>query len=142
MSRNIDDIVGAYVEAALWAGLDWSGVTDEIEPRPLEENYGPEDLAPEALDAIRADVVSFVELAGALLDEWPDTDEQVGHDLFLTRNGHGAGFWDRYWGPGRLPTIGEALSDDARSLGESDLYVGDDGKLHHPDELMLDGGTR
>jgi len=50
---------------------------------------------------------------------------QLGHDLWLTRNHHGAGFWDR--GLGKL---GDDLTLLAHSLGESELYVGDDDKLH------------
>ncbi len=38
--------------------------------------------------------------------------EQIGHDLFLTGNGHGAGFWDRE--ALRTGKLGDKLSDAAR----------------------------
>jgi hypothetical protein len=53
------------------------------------------------------------------------SDEQIGHDIWLTRNHHGAGFWDR-----GLGDLGDKLTEIAHSLGGSDAYVGDDGKVH------------
>lgn len=61
----------------------------------------------------RADLAAFLGavdaagLAGDLLADWP-------LDFWLTRQGHGCGFWD-----GKYPDeIGEALSDIARGFGE------------------------
>jgi hypothetical protein len=49
-----------------------------------------------------------------------------GYRFWLTRNHHGAGFWD-----GDYPKeIGEALTKLSHEFGETDAYVGDDGKLH------------
>jgi hypothetical protein len=50
--------------------------------------------------------------------------EKAGHDFWLTRNGHGAGFWDR-----NLGGIGDKLTK-ACEYDECNLYVGDDGKIH------------
>ncbi len=52
-------------------------------------------------------------------------DEQAGHDFWLTRCGHGAGFWDR-----GLGEIGDRLTDAAHAAGNVDLYLGDDGKIY------------
>lgn len=54
---------------------------------------------------------------------------QVGHDFWLTRNGHGAGFWDDpdYYGG---QDNADALSDIAGKFGEVYAYVGDDGKAY------------
>ena len=54
------------------------------------------------------------------------SDEQLGHDLWLSRNGHGAGFFDR----GYDEDVEKKLEDAARLLKGTDLYVGDDGKIH------------
>jgi len=48
--------------------------------------------------------------------------EQAGHDFWLTRNGHGAGYWDR-----GLGEVGEMLSEAATAFGMVDLFVLDDG---------------
>jgi hypothetical protein len=53
------------------------------------------------------------------------TIDQAGHDLWLTRNGHGAGFWDR-----GLGDVGELLAIEAQNMGSISLVSGDDGKLY------------
>lgn len=50
--------------------------------------------------------------------------DQNGHDLWLTSNHHGAGFWDR-----GLGDVGHRLTDASRPYA-ADLYVGDDNFLH------------
>jgi hypothetical protein len=52
-------------------------------------------------------------------------DSDAGHDFWLTRNGHGAGFWDR-----GLGVTGQLLSEAARIYGGVDWEVGGDGKVH------------
>ena len=55
-----------------------------------------------------------VESAG--IDTYEMNPEQIGHDFWLTRNGHGSGFWDRpeVYGDDNA----EKLSDIARAFGE------------------------
>ena len=49
----------------------------------------------------------------------PYDAENAGHDFWLTRNGHGAGFWDR-----DLPKdVGDALTRASEKYGEINLYV-------------------
>jgi hypothetical protein len=55
------------------------------------------------------------------------SDEQIGHDLFLTRNRHGAGFWDRDC---LSKDIRDKLTQIAHDLKEVDVYAGDDGKIY------------
>jgi len=57
-------------------------------------------------------------------------DEQIGHDFWLTRNGHGAGFWDR-----GLGDMGEKLTEIAKSFGGCNAVLGDDGSIY------LEGGA-
>jgi hypothetical protein len=54
-----------------------------------------------------------------------DTQECAGHDFFLTRNGHGSGFWYR-----GLGALGERLSKAAKVYSSADAYLGDDGFLY------------
>ena len=53
--------------------------------------------------------------------------EQFGQDLWLTRNGHGVGFWDRpeIWGD----EAGQVFTAIADALGTSDAYMSDAGQL-------------
>ena len=128
----MDSFTRAYIECALWSSVDYE--TDE----PLDENHDIYDLAPETLNAMIADCADFQQAASALLDELTDPrtgenltaiaadpDDQHGHDFWLTRNGHGAGFWDRGYGP-----TGDKLTDLAKAWGSVDLCIGDDGKIY------------
>ena len=49
-------------------------------------------------------------------------DSDCGHDFALSRNGHGAGFFDRDMG-----ATGDRLQDAARAFGEYNLFLQDDG---------------
>lgn len=112
----IDLMTDAYLRAALWTSTD-----DEDEP--LDKNYDVSDIAPEAVRRAKRDVERFFKQAGQLLVGIPP--DSAGHDLWLTRNGHGTGFWDRDYGP-----KGDALTDISHKLGEENMYVGDDGKVY------------
>ena len=118
MPYDIETVLTAYVECALWASTDWD------DGEPLDGLYSADDLAPEALASMRAEVADFLG-ACSELDLSPITAEQFGHDFWLTRNGHGAGFWDR--GNGEL---GDTLTALAHPYGESNVYVGDDGSIY------------
>jgi len=112
----IDQMTDAYLRAALWSSTDEDGDA-------LDEEYKVSDIAPEAVRKAKHDVERFLRQAGPLLSGIaPDS---VGHDLWLTRNGHGTGFWDRGYGP-----KGDKLTDIAHKFGEQYMYVGDDGKVY------------
>jgi hypothetical protein len=53
--------------------------------------------------------------------------EQAGYDFWLTRNGHGAGFWDGDW-PEPAATY---LTKESKKFGTANLYLGDDGLIYH-----------
>lgn len=56
----------------------------------------------------------------------PTGFEPAGHDFWLTRVGHGAGYWD-----GDLPeALGERLTQAAKAAGEVWPYIGDDGRVY------------
>jgi hypothetical protein len=55
---------------------------------------------------------------------------QVGHDFWLTRNGHGAGFWDRWSGGTEGERHGDVPTEASKPYGTSDLYIGDDDRLY------------
>ena len=86
------------------------------------------DFSDEALEKVQKDVKAFLEKAGDLINE--DNAEQAGHDFWLTRNGHGAGFWDRgdeFYGGKKNA---EKLSAIARKMGEITIEAGDDNKVY------------
>lgn len=122
--HDLDDFTTAYIEAALWSSTDDKG-------EPLDKEYGFEDIASETVKAMVADCKDFQESNRALIDACEygfngySRDEMAGHDFWLTRNRHGAGFWDR-----GLGELGKKLTDLAHAYGSFDLYVGDDGKIY------------
>jgi hypothetical protein len=114
--NSLDAFTRAYIEAAFFTSTDDSD-------QPLDSKYTTEDLAPSALDAIIKDCQQFQQENAEALDERGDV--QGGHDFWLTRNGHGAGFWDGDW-----PENGKALTLASKKYGEADLYIGDDGYIY------------
>lgn len=110
--------LSAYIECALWSSTDDNG-------EPLDANYYESDISEKTLTEMEADCLDFQEANRALLDASGLAQDQQGHDFWLTRNGHGAGFWDRGIGE-----IGTKLTDASKVYGSVDLYVGDDGKLY------------
>lgn len=120
---TIESMLDQYIDTALWTAVDM----ETMHPMDL----GREFLSPQAEKSMREDVTNF--LAACWGDVWEDYQvdlsgiepEQLGVDFWLTRNGHGAGFWDR-----GLGEIGVALTELSKSYGASDLYLGDDGLLY------------
>lgn len=119
-ASQLPDMVDAYVSCALWS------TNDEAEDNggePLDKRFTRADLSAETDVKMAQDCHAFWE---ACTDDLRLLDaEYVGHDFWLTRNGHGCGFWDRE--PG---AVGDRLTEACRPFGEFDLYVGDDGKVH------------
>jgi len=115
----MDEFLQAYIVAALWSS------TDESTPEGgdfLDENYGLADLAPETLEQMKADCARF---RAENAHDIEGGEEQAGHDFWLTRCGHGAGFFDGDW-----PEAGDRLTDACKKYPEVNLYVGDDGLIY------------
>ena len=118
-----------YVECALWTSDDES---EDLGGEPLDRNYTVADLAPESLEAMTADLTRFLELAGTDVDKllgghpWALPDASyIGHNLWLTQNHHGTGYWDR----GFPKDLGDRLTKAAESIGEAYLRP-DDGTVY------------
>ena len=109
---DIDTVLMAYITCALWSSTDDDG-------EPLDDY----DLREDAHETMRADVANFVTSCSDLDLSEMDA-EQFGHDFWLTRNGHGAGFWDR-----GLGELGDILTERCKPYGECNLYVDDGGEV-------------
>lgn len=112
LPNDCPPVLRAYLECAVWTATEEDG-------SPLDErDYLT--IPAETYASMLADVSAFLAAnAGDLLGL---DDEQVGHDFWLTRNRHGAGFWDR-----GLGERGERLTKAAHPYGSSDIYAdGDD----------------
>jgi hypothetical protein len=115
----------AYIEAALWSSNDDEG-------EPLDSNYSYDDIDEQTRLNLMDECFDFIQYCERIginpipeyNKEWTDA-EMSGHDFWLTRNGHGAGYWDR-----GLGELGDKLSDATKTFGSCDLYVGDNGKIY------------
>jgi hypothetical protein len=108
-----DTFTRAYFEA-----MEWTDCHNDN-----EELLNADGWSDELIASSEADCADFQE---ANADDLADLDmEQAGIDFWLTRNRHGAGFWDR-----GLGDVGDRLTDAAHAYGSVDLYAGDDGLIY------------
>lgn len=119
----------AYFRTAIWSSIDDNG-------DPLDRNYDTNDIDEGAYELMSEKALMFMNRVSPMISEiaetYPDERgsiwEQIGHDLWLTQNGHGTGFWDK-------PEIYGSYTDTLTALSKSvcdpiDLYLGDDGKIY------------
>ena len=114
-------LVRDYVDSLCWSELD-------------DGAYTINQFSEKARNEIMADVVAFTYENAELLSNYirqrqMPIDTGLGHamhDFVLTRNRHGAGFWDR----GLLGGLGDKLTQAAQAFGPMHVYVGDDGLVH------------
>jgi hypothetical protein len=106
-----------YLQCAAWSSTDENG-------EPLD-SYQFSDVAEKNM---RKDLDGFIyhckRNGSELLTKYEQlggTPEQFAHDFWLTRNGHGAGFWDR-----GLGEIGDILTTLAHLCGSVDLYLNEE----------------
>jgi hypothetical protein len=111
-----DEAYQQYVRTALWAETDFDTEA------PFDANYSIEDLSPETEAQFKHDLEEFFTAAE---HEIQDLYVDAAHDFWLTRNRHGAGFWDGDW------EEGEKLTEKAHQFSECTLYVGDDKLIYH-----------
>jgi|HubBroStandDraft_2_1064218.scaffolds.fasta_scaffold16564_4 hypothetical protein len=129
MTTRLDPFTHAYIEAALWSTNDESR---EDGGDPLDQNYDRSDIDAKTMAAIIRDCADFQKRFGSLIEDdeskaiekWGRW-ELAGHEFWLTRNGHGAGFGD-----GNFPKHDDELYEAAKSYGSFELYVGDDGVIY------------
>jgi hypothetical protein len=123
----LDSFTRAYLAAVLWSSTDGES--------PMDASHSISDFSPEAMESAIDDCAKFQAQAADMIpggctrstrgadcqNEW----EQAGHDFWLTRAGHGAGFWDGDW-----PEHGDALTTLAKLFRAVEPYIGDDDKIY------------
>jgi hypothetical protein len=117
MGAKMSRLAEIYFETALWSSTCDNG-------EPMDDAYGFGDLSQDTIEKAEKDIASFIDKAGPLLDNYGY--ERILHDFWLTRNRHGAGFWDGYY----KQSVGDKLTELSRGFGEVYLYIGDDGKIY------------
>ena len=120
----MQSFLNAYIEAALWSSTDDEG-------DPMDRKYCEGDIHGDTLALMSADCAAFqaanAEFLARTINGEYGADAINGHNFWLSRNGHGAGFFC----PDSVPDdCKEPLQKAARKCDEFNLYVGDDGKIH------------
>jgi hypothetical protein len=115
----MNDMVNGYLYCALWADLhDDEG--NSIDDKDIT------DCTDDMIEQAIKDCENFKELAMDLIPSYIEKfdESQMGHDFWLTRNGHGAGFWDR-----GLEQLGKDLTNVAKTFSTCDIWLNDGGKV-------------
>ena len=124
----LEDMTNGYLQALLWTSN-----ANEDGQNFLELGYSIDDIPKATRDGVRDTFKAVVtchplavrlygvERQGSCAIVW----DHFGYDFLLTRDRHGAGFWDR-----GLGELGEHLSQITRLLGDSEyLCISEDGTL-------------
>jgi len=140
----INKILDGYIECALWteeeeltsdSDVDIDDDDDDMDDIEKIIKFGNKSSEPFTADDIDGDskVQAYLDIKKFIKEAGNDAIKEavavnglhrLGMDIWYTRNGHGAGFFDHGY------DNEEALMSAGRNLGETSLYIGDDGKLH------------
>jgi hypothetical protein len=115
---NLEQFIYGYAQCLLWEGV--------LEEDNFETDFTVKNFSDELKQTIKADCEDYYHKNKALLAKTNNPNyQELGHDFLLTRNGHGAGFWDKGYGD-----VGDKLTDNCLPYGSFDVYIGDDGKIY------------
>lgn len=125
----LDTILAAYLETLIWQGSNWDDLDECGNPASLD-HFDSSAFDEAALASSREDVEGFIDCAFEALGPaafeglnrpsftGPQfAPDLIGHNFALSRNGHGAGFFDSG------ARFSNELQDLCRPWGEVDLYV-------------------
>ncbi len=112
-----DPFLRAYLDAALWTTDPSPGQGDYVESGRSLDIWPliPADF----ISAAKVDCAKFEAENAELLEKAGDF-EQNGHDFWLSRNGHGSGFFDHDYDE----NVRDGLQEAARRFGECWLDEG------------------
>jgi hypothetical protein len=116
-------MIAQLIQTLLWSSTDDDG-------NPLDS--GNHEASQQLRDNLEADYQQFIDSlpegfnAEDHFTGSGDITEQLAHDYIMTRNHHGAGFWDGDWGR----ETGDLLTKLAQGKPEIEAYVGDDGLIY------------
>lgn len=122
-----EEVLKSYLGTLVWTGsISYMTGTYEFGGEPMTEDTNldrfieVDDLPDTVKASAKESVEAFLDEIEAELENYPRsielTAESIGHDFCLTRNGHGAGFWDR-----GLGHLGEYLSKASSAHGSHNV---------------------
>ena len=121
-TEQFEEFFKSYICTALWSTNDF-----DDDGNALDETYDITDIDTTTLAQLRIEAWFFFRdnYDDIVAEKTENNISHAGHDFWLTRNGHGAGFWDGDW-----PLSGDKLDTACEQYPEIDLYVGDDGAIY------------
>ena len=108
---DTEEILEHYLSCALW-----STPCEERKLDGLDSEFSTEDVSTKLKAQSLKDICNLLEFltaAGVKIKE--NSESQFGHDFWLTRNGHGAGFWDGEWDTEEDPELGDKITNVIKS---------------------------
>ena len=103
-----------------WGAVDFTASDSRGEPIDADPR---EDLPAETVAEMEETATDFLQAQWVWLHSCDDLSD-AGHDFHLTRNNHGAGFWDGDWGE-----LGDRLTEAAEAYGGCEVHQFEDGSL-------------
>lgn len=121
--RNVlHNLVNSYLETAAWVAEDQEhDFSTDAKNKAIEH-------CKEFANKVMAEF-SLTEAENILTLQGDDLGSLAGHDLWLTRNHHGAGFWDKDQYDELAENGGERLTKIAHEMGEIGIYVNDENEF-------------
>ncbi|MBP7280327.1 MAG: hypothetical protein KBA66_02035 [Leptospiraceae bacterium] len=137
---DINEVMKHYLLCAIWTEeeqmsemeekeiADFYGESEEITKLVPRNEMNIENFSDDSKIKAFEDIRKFLSIDGVqeAIEKQNIPNDMLGHDLWLTRNSHGAGFWDR----GYDKKISNLLTNAALSLGRCEVEAGDEGWLH------------
>ena len=137
LESGLGDVVEGYLKSAIWSSTyrgedpEHEDIGEDDDTSFLQLGYGTDDFTTEAISetkktikdllaVIRKNAALHIELAAYAEKYGNDFPGQFGHHLWLSRNGHGAGFFD---------DDADLLQEEARKLGGIEPYATADGEI-------------
>lgn len=144
---DINEILKGYIECALWTEEEnlkdeaTSDIEDYDDMDDVEKiiqlkgkldkktftAFVSEDIDLDSKIEAYNDIKTFIKTAGDNAVQEAINENglfKLGMDIWFTRNGHGAGFFDHNY------ENEDILINAGKNLKPIDIYIGDDGKLH------------
>lgn len=110
----IDIIINSYLETAIWT----ADFDDDADVKTIY------DFSDKARKQAKEEIEWFLKNAGDVFSDVSYTS--IGHDLWLSRNHHGSGFFDRNYDD----EVTDFLMDLSHELGEINIYVDSNDKIN------------
>jgi hypothetical protein len=121
-ATELHAFIDGYKQCALWSTTASGDDLPESDQSFTDLGYGIDDLDEEAAGQMERDCIDFIDANLTDLNEFVQRTRcgwrAAGGDLWLTRNRHGTGYWDRDAGE-----IGQRLTDAAHAHDETSLVL-------------------